>query len=100
MNALLQHMRPLPGRALLRRTGPGYQWGEVVYAPGFLAGTHVTWTHIEATFQKGRSHYLLVMSRDLRSDGYQGILPPIDPDPIEQSEQPPRTNTTGGGPKS
>lgn len=84
MDALLKHMPPLPGRALLRRRGPGFLWGEVIYAPGFIAGTHVTWTHIEATFQKGRSHYLIVMTRNLRRQGYQGTLPPMDPDPIEQ----------------
>lgn len=76
---LLQHMRPLRGRALVRRSGPGYHWGEIVFAEGFLAGTHVTFDTVEATFQKGKSHYALVRVSNLKKwNAPQGALPPED----------------------
>ena len=64
---LLEHMRLLPGRALIRRGGPSYWWGEVLSAPGTrLAGTLVSFDAAEETFQKGKSHYVVALLRKMR----------------------------------
>jgi hypothetical protein len=65
---LLRHVRLLPGRALVRRGGPGYWWGEVVEATGYLTGTKVGFGSVEATFQKGKSHYAVVLIRNMRKE--------------------------------
>lgn len=66
MRKLLKHLRPLPGRGIVRR-GPGCWWGEVVEASGYLEGTRVGFLpeHVEATFQKGKSHYVVVLIRNM-----------------------------------
>ena len=65
MHKLLANMRLLPGRAIVRRHGAGFKWGEVWLAPGTrLGGVSVYFSRAEATFQKGKSHYAVVLIRN------------------------------------
>lgn len=65
IDELLQHVRLLTGRALIRRDGRGYFCGDVLSAHGSdLAGKHVSFARAEATFQKGKTHYAIALIRN------------------------------------
>jgi hypothetical protein len=65
MHKLFEHIRLLPGRGIVCRRGAGYGYGEMWLAPGTrLAGRQVSFARAEATFQKGKSHYAIVLLRN------------------------------------
>ena len=72
MNKLLQHVRLLPGRVLVRRPGNGYWYGEIV--AGGPLGMRVIFERVEATFQKGKSHYAVVLSRNMQREPRGSII--------------------------
>jgi hypothetical protein len=63
MRKLFDHVMLLPGRALIRRQGPGYGWGEVI-RPLANYGERRFFSRAEFTFQKGVSHYVVVFLRN------------------------------------
>lgn len=65
MNRLLENICPLVNRALIRRKGKGYGWGEVLSAPGTgWAGRTMYFSKAEFCFQKGASHYVIALQRN------------------------------------
>ncbi|MGE5113599.1 MAG: hypothetical protein ACM3JB_22270 [Acidobacteriaceae bacterium] len=65
MGKFFKHVHLLPGRALIRRHGPGHTWGECLASPGSdIGGTVVGFSRAEFCFQKGKSYYVIALVRN------------------------------------